>query len=254
MRGYGPPRVVPCALPVDPLDTRARDRMQPSSLTRSRPTADSLLDHARASCRTAATLQSDAHAAPSARAGLTRCGGTAGGLGGCNGAGRTDSETASEWRTVSLCVDGRLVCRVFTRHAGPVTLRPTIRPGAPLLRRDATHLQVGTSPGTVFDDRPGLRLFLRLLNGARDVDQLRRLVRSDVPELEGDVDDVLRPLLACGAVVDASLLQIRRPRLRVALHEDASSRPLARAIGHALADLGIGSLGPPDPDLLLSVR
>ena len=36
-----------------------------------------------------------------------------------------------------------------------------IRPGAPLLRRDATQLQAGTSPGTVIDDRPGLRPFRR---------------------------------------------------------------------------------------------
>ena len=145
-------------------------------------------------------------------------------------------------------VDGRLVIRASTRHAGPVTLRPTIRPGAPLLRRDATHLQVGTSPGTVIDDRPGLRPFLRLLNGARDVDQLRWLVHSEVPDLDGDVDDVLRPLLACGAVVDASsLFFVRRPRLRVALHDDAGGRPLSRTIGHALTDLGIESLDAPDP-------
>ena len=132
-------------------------------------------------------------------------------------------------------------------------MRPTIRPGAALLRRDATHLQVGTSPGTVIDDRPGLRPLLRLLNGVRDLDQLRRLVRSDVPELEADVADVLRPLLACGAVVDARSLFVRRPRLRVALHDDSGARPLARAIGQALADLGIESLDPPEPDLLLVV-
>lgn len=150
-------------------------------------------------------------------------------------------------------MDGRFVSRASTRHADPVTLRPTIRPGAPLLRRDATHLQVGTSPGTVIDDRPGLRSFLRLLNGVRDVEQLRRLVRSDVPELEGDVDDVLKPLLACGAVVDARSLHVRRPRLRVALHEDAASRSLGRAIGHMLTDLGIRTLDSPDPDLLLVV-
>jgi hypothetical protein len=150
-------------------------------------------------------------------------------------------------------VDGLLVSCASTRHDEPVTLRPTIRPGAPLLRRDATHLQVGTSPGTVIDDRPGLRSFLRLLNGARDVDQLRRLVHSEVPELKGDVDDVLKPLLACGAVVDASRLHVRRPRLRVAMHDDAGGHPLARAIGHALADLGIASLDALDPDLLLVV-
>ena len=143
-------------------------------------------------------------------------------------------------------MDSRLVRRVSTRHAEPVTLRPTIRPGAPLLRCDATYLRVGTSPGTVIADRPGLRSFLRLLNGARDVDQLRRLARSDVPELAADVEDVLRPLLACAAVVDASPLQVPRPRLRVALHDDAASRPLARSIGLALADLSIGSLDAPD--------
>ena len=150
-------------------------------------------------------------------------------------------------------MDDRLVNRSSARHAGPVNLRPIIRPGAPLLRRDANHLQVGTSPGIVIDDRPGLRSFLRLLDGVRDVEQLRRLVRSDVPELEGDVDDVLRPLLACGAVIDARQMTARRPRLSVALHDDTGSRPLARAIGHVLTDLGIRSIEPPDPDLLLVV-
>ncbi len=134
-----------------------------------------------------------------------------------------------------------------------MTLRPTIRPGAPLLRRDAHHLQVGTSPGIVIDDRPGLRSFLRLLDGVRDLDRLRGLARAEVPELVDDVDDVLRPLLASGAVVDASRLHVRRPRLRVALHDDASSRPLSRAIAHALTDLGMRSLDAPDPDLLLVV-
>jgi hypothetical protein len=132
-----------------------------------------------------------------------------------------------------------------------VTLRPTIRPSAPLLRRDANHLQVGTSPGTVIDDRPGMRAFLRLLNGVRDVEQLRRLVRTEVPELEDDVDDVLAPLLASGAVVDARSLDVKRPRLRVAVHDDVGSRPLSRAVGHVITDLGLRSLEPPDPDLLL---
>jgi hypothetical protein len=134
-----------------------------------------------------------------------------------------------------------------------VILRPTLRPGAPLLRRDAHHLQVGTSPGTVIDDRPGLRSFLRLLNGVRDVEQLRRLTRSDVPELQIDVVDVLKPLLACGAVVDARGLHVRRPGLRVALHDDVGSESLTRAVSHVLTDLGIRSLEAPDPQLLLVV-
>ncbi|MGH3458423.1 hypothetical protein [Aeromicrobium sp.] len=132
-------------------------------------------------------------------------------------------------------------------------IRPILRPGAPLLRRDATHLQVGTSPGIVIDDRPGLRTFLGLLDGVRDVELLGRLARTEVPELEAHVDDVLRPLLACGAVIDARSLFVRRPRLHVALHDDSASQSLARAIGHVLTDLGIRSLDPPDPDLLLVV-
>lgn len=131
--------------------------------------------------------------------------------------------------------------------------RPCIRPGAPLLRRDATHLQVGTSPGIVVDDRPGLRSFLRLLDGVRDVAQLRRLAAVDVPELEADVDDVLRSLMACGAVVDARTLQIRRPPIDVAVHDDTKSRPLARAVGHVLTDLDLPSRDTADPDLLVVV-
>ncbi len=128
-----------------------------------------------------------------------------------------------------------------------------LRPGAPLLRRDPAHLQVGTSPGIVIDDRPGLRSFLQLLDGVRDLDQLGRLARTEVPELDAEVTEVLAPLLACGAVVDARALHVRRPRLRVAVHDDPRSRPLARAIGHVLADLGVPALDATDPDLLLVV-
>ena len=87
----------------------------------------------------------------------------------------------------------------------------------------------------------------------RDVGRLRQVVASAVPELEGDVDDALRPLLACGAVIDARPMTARRPRLSVALHDDTGSRRLARAIGHVLADLGIRSLDALDPDLLVVV-
>ena len=114
-------------------------------------------------------------------------------------------------------MDDRLVSRASTRHAEPVTRRPTIRPGAPLLRRDSTHLQVGTSPGTVIGDRPGLRPFLRLLNGVRDVEQLRRLARTDVPEL-GIVpldppDPDLLLVVSCGEPPRAVFDQARRHRI-----------------------------------------
>ncbi len=122
-----------------------------------------------------------------------------------------------------------------------------------MLRRDAHHLQIGTSPGIVVDDRPGLRSLLRLLDGVRDVDQLRRLAHTEVPELEDDVADALRPLLASGAVIDARSQVFPPPRLRVALHDDPRSRPLGAVVEQALADLGIRSVEAPEPDLLIVV-
>jgi bacteriocin biosynthesis cyclodehydratase domain-containing protein len=87
----------------------------------------------------------------------------------------------------------------------------------------------------------------------RDVERLRRLARTEVPELDADAADVLRPLLASGAVVDAGPLHVRAPRLRVSLHDDPGSRPLSRAIAVVLADLGFRHLDPPDPDVFVVV-
>lgn len=122
-----------------------------------------------------------------------------------------------------------------------------------MLRRDARHLQIGTSPGVVIDDRPGLRAFLRLLDGVRDLDQLRRLARTDVPELEADVADVLRPLLASGAVVDARSQETRSPRLRVAVHTDPRCHPLGSAVAQVLTDLGVRAVDAQEPELLIVV-
>jgi hypothetical protein len=94
---------------------------------------------------------------------------------------------------------------------------------------------------------------LRLLDGVRDLDQLRHLARSDVPELEADVGDVLRPLISAGAVVDARVLHVRWPPQRLALHHDGGSRLHARTIGHVLTGVGIGALDAADPDLLVVV-
>lgn len=122
-----------------------------------------------------------------------------------------------------------------------------------MLRRDARHLQIGTSPGVVVEDRPGLRTFLGLLDGVRDVERLTRLARTEAPELERDVADVVRHLLATGAVLDANVRRGSRVRLRVALHDDPRCRPVGRAVAGVLADLGVDRLDPPDPDLLVVV-
>lgn len=132
-------------------------------------------------------------------------------------------------------------------------LRPVVRPGSPLLRRDAAHLQIGTTPGVVVPDRPGLLAFLRLLDGVRDLDRLRDLVRTEVPELAIDPAEVLRPLIAAGAVVDASRLRPQPVRLAVSVHVDPAVHRFGALVRGALSDVGVRELDAPDPDLLVVV-
>jgi bacteriocin biosynthesis cyclodehydratase domain-containing protein len=132
-------------------------------------------------------------------------------------------------------------------------LRPVVRPGSPLLRRDAAHLQIGTTPGVVVPDRPGLLAFLRLLDGVRDLDRLRRVARAEVPELDDDPADVLRPLMAAGAVVDASSLRPRPLRLTASMHVDPGAHRFGAIVRDALTDVGVRGLDSPDPDLLVVV-
>ena len=142
-------------------------------------------------------------------------------------------------------MDGWLARRLFVRHSALV--RPSVRAGAALLRRDATHLQVGTNPGVVIRDRPGLYPLLLSLDGIRDLDSLRRRARREIPELEVDVADALAPLIAAGLVVDAA--QPTRPALRVDLAHDQPSTLLARTVSTLLTEAGVG-VGP-DSDLLV---
>lgn len=78
-------------------------------------------------------------------------------------------------------------------------LRPALRPGALLLRRSTTTLQIGTTPGIRFPDQPGLMGVLKLMNGVRTVGQIAALT-SD--EFRGDLPEVIRQLRARGAIVD----------------------------------------------------
>jgi len=142
-------------------------------------------------------------------------------------------------------VDGRLACRPFVRHSGPV--RPSVRPGAALLRRDATHLQVGTNPGVVIRDRPGLYPLLLSLDGTRDLDALRRRARREIPDLTVDVADALAPLIAAGLIVDTG--PPVRPSLRVDLAHDGPSTHLARTVNGLLSAAGV-PVGP-DADLVV---
>jgi len=134
--------------------------------------------------------------------------------------------------------------------------RPALRPGAPLLRRDATHLQIGTSPGVVVADRPGLVPLLRLLDGIRDVERLEGIAREAIAELDGTVATVLAELRAVGAVVDASGLDdVRRRRATrpVAFDVSSGTAELVAATRAALSAAGLTRLASADPELLVIV-
>lgn len=146
-----------------------------------------------------------------------------------------------------MTVDGRLSRRPFVRHSDLV--RPTVKPGAAVLRRDIDHLQVGTSPGVIVHDRPGLYPFLRSLDGSRDLSTLRRHAPHDHPELDADVDDVLAPLIAAGAVID--LPDVAPPRLRIAVAHDGPSTAFAHLVGSLAAAVNLDVT--PEPDLTVMI-
>jgi hypothetical protein len=135
-----------------------------------------------------------------------------------------------------------------------MTFRPALRPGALLLRRDATHLQVGTSPGIVLDDRPGLLALLHLLDGVRDVDRLQDLARARIPELRAPVAGLLTELRAVGAVVDRpghDAERRRRSARSVGFEQAPGTTSLVTTVRAILAAAGITRFTSTDPDLLV---
>jgi hypothetical protein len=154
-------------------------------------------------------------------------------------------------RAPAIPVDGPVALRVPRGHPDGMTFRPSLRPGAPLLRRDATHLQVGTSPGVVIADRPGLLALLRLLDGARDVARLEELAPSRYPELAGRLPAVLQELMASGVVVDGAARRPARTTYEVALRHDAWTAGLVSLARGVLAASGVSRLDSAEPDLLV---
>jgi hypothetical protein len=115
------------------------------------------------------------------------------------------------------------------------------------LRRDATHLQVGTNPAVVIHDRPGLYPLLLCLDGSSDLDALRRHARRAIPELDVDVAVALAPLVESGAVVDTH--EPRRPTMRLDIVHDGPSTSLAQCLSGLLDTLG-ATVGP-EADLVI---
>lgn len=106
---------------------------------------------------------------------------------------------------------------------------------------------MGTNPGVVIPDRPGLYPLLLSLDGTRDLDALRRVARRQNPDLDVDVADALAPLITAGVVVDCA--PPPRPALRVAIAHDRPTATLARTVIAVLTGAGV-AVGP-DADLLV---
>ena len=137
-----------------------------------------------------------------------------------------------------------------------MTFRPVLRPGAPLLRRDATHLQIGTSPGIVIDDRPGLFALLRLLDGVRDVERLQQVIHEQVPDLDRPVESVLTELRALGAVVDGpsrGTVRQRRGTQRIRFEPSPEAIELVETVRSILSSAGLVQQTSTEPDLVVFV-
>ena len=106
---------------------------------------------------------------------------------------------------------------------------------------------MGTNPGVVIRDRPGLYPLLLSLDGTRDLEALRRTARRQIPDLDVDVADALAPLIAAGVIVDAR--QSARPSLRVEIAHDGPTEAMALSVSALLTsvDVAVG----PDADLVV---
>lgn len=122
---------------------------------------------------------------------------------------------------------------------------PQLLPGALLLRRDARTLQIGTSPGVLVPDRPGLGRLLRLLDGAIPVERLAHVVANDIPEFTDDLMTTLTRLVAAGAVLPADPTPVQP---RVAVRHDRSTSAFAALLGNGLGPSAIQ----PDIEVLVS--
>lgn len=151
------------------------------------------------------------------------------------------------------------------RDSESMEFKPALRPGAPILRRDARRLQIGTSPGVVVADRPGLLPFLLSLDGTCGVSALTADPRLDVA-------GVLAELRAAGSVVDASTwhtahwsesrsralgshpddLRSRRDA-RICVVDDPGTERISEAVRRLLRSSGMRHVDAEDPQLLVAV-
>ncbi len=117
-----------------------------------------------------------------------------------------------------------------------------------VLRRDAHHLLVGTDPGVVVPDRPGLLELLRCVDGVRDVGVLQSLADEAIVD---DVPAVVRELVARGVLTDGPHHSVAR--LTVVVRTGSGCARLGSALRSNLDDLPVASAGPDGPGLVVQL-
>lgn len=147
-----------------------------------------------------------------------------------------------------------------------MTCRPLLTDGSAVFRRDRHHLQIGTTPGWVVNDQPGLLELLRMIDGATDTSQLQRACGAQL-----NVTAIIAELISAGIAVDASTWNggpsrehqanlargldpsavPRRGAYRVAIAHDEPAAPMAASLRWVLAQAGISVTGGDDCELLI---
>lgn len=145
-------------------------------------------------------------------------------------------------------MDDRSHASTVAAHHRSVSLRPRLVDGAVVLRRDAHHLLVGTDPGVVVPDRPGLLGLLRCLDGVRDVGVLQAMAEEPIA---ADVPAVLHELAARGVLADGP--DRRVARLTVAVRAGQGCTALDAVLRRCLDDLPVIAAGPDGPGLVLQL-
>ncbi len=130
-------------------------------------------------------------------------------------------------------------------------MRPVLRPGTRLLRRDRDHLQLGVEPGhaVVLRDSSTVQALLRQLDGAQAREQL--LDRTDDPRTAAETLDAL---VAAGAVIDADELRAT-PASDELTHllcgrDSATAQRLVRTRRASTVALAAAGAGPSAVDVL----
>ena len=139
-----------------------------------------------------------------------------------------------------------------------MTSRARLRPGASVLRRDARHLQVGTSPGIVIPDRPGLMRLLLGLNNTDDSDDAPTALEQELTALGVLFDGTAwgnpqHPERRAASLTDSVDEVIARGDASVSIHADVATTGAANSVRRLLHESGVRTFDVAEPDLLIVI-